>query len=97
MIRPALCCNYQASPIPPDLDWLFFSASEHVPHIIYVNGFHERQAAAARGGEERGDENRTRYWRTHAIIGCDGGMDSFGVIYDPATGRFSQIEFNNTL
>ena len=66
--------------------------------LIYVNGFHQRQAVAVLEDEGRTrDKYDASYWRSHAIIGCDGGMDFFGVTYDPAAGSFGPIEFNESL
>lgn len=33
-------------------------------------------------------------WRTHFVTICDGGESVWGVLYDPATGEFSDLEVN---
>lgn len=46
-----------------------------------------------------GEESNTRYfdWR-HKVIGvCDGGTITFGVEFDPATGKFDHFAFNGEL
>jgi len=32
-------------------------------------------------------------WKEHAVITCDGGVD-WGVLYDPETGKFSDLAIN---
>jgi hypothetical protein len=34
------------------------------------------------------------FWRTNAVVVCDGGSYYFGAVYDPATKRFSDFAFN---
>ena len=34
------------------------------------------------------------FWRTNAVIVCDGGSYYFGAVYDPATKKFSDFAFN---
>ena len=36
-------------------------------------------------------------WQTQAMIVCDGGSTSWGAIYDPANGRFSDLAINSSL
>jgi hypothetical protein len=33
-------------------------------------------------------------WRTHFVTICDGGASVWGVLYDPTTGEFSDLEVN---
>ncbi len=33
-------------------------------------------------------------WRTHFVTICDGGESVWGVLYDPTTGEFSDLEVN---
>jgi hypothetical protein len=33
-------------------------------------------------------------WRTHFVTICDGGESVWGVLYDPTTGEFSNLEVN---
>jgi hypothetical protein len=36
-------------------------------------------------------------WHSEPMIFCDGGKSAWGAVYDPVTGRFSQLEFNGLL
>jgi len=36
-------------------------------------------------------------WRTKAITICDGGETSWGALYDPASGSFSQLAVNGSI
>ncbi len=47
--------------------------------LIYVNAFS--------GIEVPG-------WRSHFVTICDGGETVWGVLYDPVTGKFSDLEVN---
>ena len=47
--------------------------------LIYINAFAE--------------DDPPDSWKTQAYIVCDGGVD-WGVLYDPATGKFSDLAVN---
>jgi hypothetical protein len=47
--------------------------------LIYINAF--------------ADDKPPETWKEHAIIVCDGGVD-WGVLYDPATGKFFDLSVN---
>jgi len=46
--------------------------------LIYINGF----------------EDDSPDWRTALVSACDGGEGFWGAVFDPATGRFSDLAFN---
>jgi hypothetical protein len=50
----------------------------HGRRLIYINGFED----------DRPD------WRTTLVSACDGGEGFWGAVFDPATGRFSDLAFN---
>lgn len=39
------------------------------------------------------DDKPPDFWRERAVIICDGGVD-WGVLYDPQTGKFSDLTVN---
>lgn len=47
--------------------------------LIYINAFHDSPPPPA--------------WHQEAVVFCDGGID-WGVLYDPATRRFTDLAFN---
>jgi hypothetical protein len=53
--------------------------------LLYVNGIHASMFK---------DHSDSTGWRRHAIYVCDGGEGYFGVLFNPATGRFSDFHFN---
>jgi len=57
-------------------------------NLIYVNAFDEFTAKQLQEYKAKID------WRETPIIGCDGGQSFWGVVYDPATGKFSDLEIN---
>jgi hypothetical protein len=36
----------------------------------------------------------TAWWQRDAAYGCDGGLASFGALYDLETGRVTDVQFN---
>ncbi|MBI3437938.1 MAG: hypothetical protein HY054_04690 [Proteobacteria bacterium] len=59
----------------------------HGRRAIYVNGI-------ARSAVE---ESLHLDWRTHAFGICDGGPITFGIIFDPEAGEFTQFAFNGAI
>lgn len=59
--------------------------------IIYVNGFHRELIDAQMG------TGHITNWHTVPVQVCDGGALTFGVEYDPATGRFANFAFSGTI
>ena len=55
--------------------------------IIYVNGFYRALLASTPNMD----------WRVKPVLLCDGGIISFGVEYDPASGTLSHFAFNGHL
>ena len=47
--------------------------------LVYVNAFRSLPGPS---------------WRSEPVGGCDGGEGHWGVVYDPATRRFSDLAFN---
>ena len=74
---------------------------------VYVNGVHESQVeSTAEWLEEVRDrpEELTRFpigyrnagwWRGVSTTVCDGGLQHFGAVFDPANGRLGRIIFND--
>lgn len=50
--------------------------------VIYANGF-------------AADPAPRLPWRTEVLVVCDGGPTNFGVVFDPATGEFSDFQGNS--
>jgi hypothetical protein len=74
--------------------------------VIYANGvlsgsFIDEETAANfnEDAKKKGVGRRLSGvdWRSKAIGICDGGVVSFGVLYDVGSGRFSEFKFNGML
>jgi hypothetical protein len=61
-------------------------------NLIYVNAFDEFTAK-----QIAEDDRHKLDWRSTPVIGCDGGNNFWGAVYDPATGTFSDLEINLSL
>ena len=60
--------------------------------LVYINAF------APRIKEEMEESARIRKqsfnWKRNPVVVCDGGRSFYGIEYDPATGKFSNLYFN---
>jgi hypothetical protein len=56
-------------------------------HVLYVNGL----------GLSAADGDVAQDWREHAQRLCDGGIQSFGAVYEVETGVFDSFQFNGSL
>jgi hypothetical protein len=74
--------------------------------VVYANGiltgtFFDQEFATRfnQDAERKGQTRRIHGedWRSVAIRICDGGVVSFGLLYDVSAGRFSEFKFNGTL
>ncbi|HEX4825136.1 MAG TPA: hypothetical protein VFV19_12590 [Candidatus Polarisedimenticolaceae bacterium] len=70
--------------------------------LIYVNGFssyHYRgRVLEYRQNPStipNGVSSAESFWQVEPVIVADGGWDYFGCWYDPKTGEFSGLQFNN--
>ncbi|HEY0715070.1 MAG TPA: hypothetical protein VGF45_20480 [Polyangia bacterium] len=75
----------QAAIVPPKYKRQYAGFERAGRGVIYVNAVSE--AAIAK-------EARPAAWKESAVRLCDGGIESFGAVYDPASGRFDKFQFN---
>lgn len=52
-------------------------------YLVYVNAFPPN--------------DYSKDWRTRFVSVCDGGPDFWGVIFDPSTGKFSELHGNGSV
>jgi hypothetical protein len=62
--------------------------------VIYINAISTRKPEGACYNEKREiTDESCELWKQHAYVICDGG-NSWGVIYDVTTGKFSDLSVN---
>lgn len=65
--------------------------------LVYINGVHRMMADDLnRSFDGTGLVPAPLRWMREPLDACDGGAAFFGVEYDPATGEFGRVEFNQS-
>jgi hypothetical protein len=92
----AKCCIEGASIEQPSKWYLQYAALVwHGKKIIYVSAIGRQQPTDFVRDETTGKltEVPSNSWKEFAVIICDGG-NAWGVVYDPKTGKFSDLSIN---
>jgi hypothetical protein len=92
-----------SGPSPADYYRQYAGVWRNGRRFIYVNGVHsawvdDTDATHLRHDARSGSPaDSVAWWRRSAFVICDGGLASFGALYDVETGRVTDVEFNGRL
>lgn len=98
LVRVAHANDYEHTATTADYHRQYVGITRGGKRLVYVNGvtrwFVKRRMELAQDPRFGPVDTAAVSWRRVPLDACDGGSGFFGVVYDPETGEFGRVEFN---
>lgn len=101
LVRVARANDYEHTYTTADYHRQYVGITRGGKRLVYVNGMASSFVKAWSRGAVNTEigaaaDTATPAWARVPLDACDGGSGFFGVVYDPETGEFGRVEFNQS-